>query len=88
MNFRTTLDEATNKWGVKVNRVEIQDIFPPADIQASMDKLMKADREKKATITEAEGLKEAAIRKAEGEKRPQSVQQKAPNNQKSLEPKV
>ena len=66
--LRTILDEATNKWGVKVNRVEIQDIFPPADIQASMDKLMKADREKKATITEAEGLKEAAIRKAEGEK--------------------
>lgn len=66
--LRITLDEATNKWGVKVNRVEIQDIFPPADIQASMDKLMKADREKKATITEAEGLKEAAIRKAEGEK--------------------
>lgn len=66
--LRMTLDEATNKWGVKVNRVEIQDIFPPADIQASMDKLMKADREKKATITEAEGLKEAAIRKAEGEK--------------------
>ena len=66
--LRATLDDATNKWGVKVNRVEIQDIFPPADIQASMDKLMKADREKKATITEAEGLKEAAIRKAEGEK--------------------
>ncbi len=67
-DLRTTLDEATNKWGVKVNRVELQDIFPPADIQASMDKLMKADREKKATITEAEGLKEAAIRKAEGQK--------------------
>lgn len=66
--LRTILDEATNKWGVKVNRVEIQDIFPPADIQASMDKLMKADREKTATITEAEGLKEAAIRRAEGEK--------------------
>lgn len=66
--LRTILDEATNKWGVKVNRVEIQDIFPPADIQASMDKLMKADREKTATITEAEGLKQAAIRKAEGEK--------------------
>ncbi len=66
--LRTILDEATNKWGVKVNRVEIQDIFPPADIQASMDKLMKADREKTATITEAEGLKEAAIKKAEGEK--------------------
>ena len=45
--LRAVLDDATNKWGVKVNRVEIQDIFPPADIQASMDKLMKADREKK-----------------------------------------
>ena len=66
--LRATLDEATNKWGVKVNRVEIQDIFPPADIQASMDKLMKADRDKQARITEAEGLKEAAIRNAEGER--------------------
>ena len=60
--LRTTLDEATNKWGVKVNRVEIQDIFPPADIQASMDKLMKA------AIRKAEGEKEAAIRSAEGAK--------------------
>ena len=67
-DLRSILDEATNKWGVKVNRVELQDIFPPADIQASMDKLMKADREKQATITEAEGIKEAAIRKAEGKK--------------------
>ncbi len=66
--LRQTLDEATNKWGVKVNRVEIQDIFPPADIQASMDKLMKADRDKQARITEAEGLKEAAIKNAEGER--------------------
>ena len=66
--LRTTLDEATNKWGVKVNRVEIQDIFPPSDIQASMDKLMKADRDKQARITEAEGLKEAAIKNAEGER--------------------
>src|SRR5574344_1626892 len=65
-DLRAILDEATNKWGVKVNRVELQDIFPPADIQASMDKLMKADREKQATITEAEGSKEAAIREAEG----------------------
>ena len=64
--LRTILDEATNKWGVKVNRVEIQDIFPPADIQASMDKLMKADREKTATITEAEGEKQAEILRAEG----------------------
>ena len=73
-DLRSILDEATNKWGVKVNRVELQDIFPPADIQASMDKLMKADREKQATITEAEGIKEAAIRKAEGKKQSDILQ--------------
>lgn len=67
-DLRTILDEATSKWGIKITRVELKDIKTPADIQASMDKLMKADREKKATITEAEGLKEAAIRKAEGQK--------------------
>jgi regulator of protease activity HflC (stomatin/prohibitin superfamily) len=66
--LRTILDDATNKWGVKVNRVELQDIITPADIQAAMDKQMKAEREKRATILEAEGLKEAAIRKAEGQK--------------------
>ena len=66
--LRMVLDEATNKWGVKVNRVELQDIITPSDIQAAMDKQMKAEREKRATILEAEGLKEAAIRKAEGQK--------------------
>lgn len=66
--LRTILDEATNKWGVKVNRVELQDITPPKDIQQAMEKQMKAERDKRAMILEAEGLKEAAIRKAEGEK--------------------
>lgn len=66
--LRTTLDEATNKWGVKVNRVELQDIIPPADIQAAMDKQMKAEREKRAMIYEAEGQRESAIRIAEGQK--------------------
>ena len=66
--LRAVLDDATNKWGVKVNRVELQDIITPTDIQAAMDKQMKAEREKRATILEAEGLKEAAIRKAEGQK--------------------
>jgi len=64
--LRTILDNATDKWGVKVNRVELKDIITPSDIQAAMDKQMKAEREKRATILEAEGLKEAAIRKAEG----------------------
>ena len=66
--LRTILDDATNKWGVKVNRVELQDIIPPADIQAAMDKQMKAEREKRAMIYEAEGQRESAIRIAEGQK--------------------
>lgn len=66
--LRVILDDATNKWGVKVNRVELQDIIPPADIQAAMDKQMKAEREKRAMIYEAEGQRESAIRIAEGQK--------------------
>ena len=66
--LRAILDEATNKWGVKVNRVELQDINPPADIQAAMEKQMKAEREKRAVMLESEGLKQSAILKAQGEK--------------------
>ena len=66
--LRAILDSASDKWGVKVNRIELQDITPPADIQAAMDKQMKAEREKRAMIYEAEGEKESSIRIAEGEK--------------------
>lgn len=66
--LRAILDEATNKWGVKVNRVELQDIIPPSDIQSAMEKQMKAERDRRAAILEAEGLKRSAILKAEGEK--------------------
>lgn len=60
------LDDATNKWGVKVNRVEIQDINPPADIQQAMEKQMRAERDRRAIILEAEGKKKAQILEAEG----------------------
>ena len=66
--LRAILDDATNKWGVKVNRVELQDIIPPSDIQSAMEKQMKAERDRRAAILEAEGLKKSAVLKAEGEK--------------------
>ncbi len=66
--LRETLDEASNKWGVKVNRIELQEITPPADVQAAMEKQVKAEREKRALIYESEGRKQADILQAEGEK--------------------
>ncbi len=69
--LRAILDEASNKWGVKVNRVELQDVIPPVDIQTAMEKQMKAERDRRAAILEAEGLKKAAILQAEGHKESQ-----------------
>src|SRR5947207_368855 len=66
--LRGVLDEATGKWGIRVNRVELKAIDPPASIKDSMEKQMRADREKRATILQAEGQKQSAILTAEGEK--------------------
>ena len=66
--MRAILDEATDPWGIKVNRVELKNILPPADIQSSMEKQMKAERDRRQAILQAEGSKKSAILLAEGEK--------------------
>lgn len=66
--LRAILDEATDKWGIKVNRVELKNILPPQDIQTAMEKQMRAEREKRQAILLAEGQKTATILEAEGEK--------------------
>jgi regulator of protease activity HflC (stomatin/prohibitin superfamily) len=66
--LRGVLDEATGKWGIRVNRVELKAIDPPASIQASMEQQLRAERDKRAAILNAEGVKQAQILTAEGEK--------------------
>ncbi|ABG03672.1 SPFH domain, Band 7 family protein [Rubrobacter xylanophilus DSM 9941] len=66
--LRTVLDEVTERWGVRITRVEIKEIIPPRDIQQAMEKQMQAERDRRAAILKAEGEKRSAILKAEGEK--------------------
>src|SRR5881227_711754 len=65
--LRTVLDEATGKWGIRINRVEIKSVDPPPDIKTAMEKQMRAERDRRAAILTAEGEKQAAILRAEGE---------------------
>ena len=66
--LRAVLDDATNKWGIKVNRVELQDITPPQSVLMAMEKQMQAERNKRATILTSEGEKQSAILQSEGDK--------------------
>ena len=75
--LRAVLDDATNKWGVKVNRVELQDITPPESVRRSMEQQMQAERERRAKVLEARGHKEAMILQSEGEKESQINQAEA-----------
>jgi regulator of protease activity HflC (stomatin/prohibitin superfamily) len=69
--LRETLDQATANWGIRIDRIELKDVQPPQDIQDAMEKQMRAERNKRATILEAQGEKESAILKAEGERESQ-----------------
>ena len=75
--MRSVLDEATDPWGIKINRVEVKNISPPQDIQAAMEKQMRAERERREKILQAEGEKTSAILKAEGLKESQILEAEA-----------
>ena len=83
--MRQILDEATDPWGIKVNRVELKNILPPREIQQAMEKQMKAERERREAILRAEGEKRSAILEAEGEKESAILRADAKKQQKILE---
>ena len=75
--MRSVLDEATDPWGIKINRVEVKNIVPPQDIQAAMEKQMRAERERREKILQAEGEKTSNILRAEGLKESQILEAEA-----------
>ena len=75
--MRSILDEATDPWGIKVNRVEVKNILPPKDIRDAMERQMRAERERRETILLAEGEKRSKILQAEGEKESQILRAEA-----------
>ena len=83
--MRSILDDATDPWGIKVNRVELKNILPPKEIQNAMEKQMKAERERREAILRAEGEKTAAILEAEGEKQSAILRADAKKQQRILE---
>ena len=83
--MQATLDEATDPWGIKVKRVEVKNIMPPAEIQNAMEKQMKAERERREQILIAEGQKKAAILEAEGEKESRVLRAEALKKELELE---
>ena len=83
--MRSILDEATDPWGIKVNRVELKNILPPKEIQVAMEKQMKAERERREAILRAEGDKRASILEAEGEKESAILRADAKKQQQILE---
>ncbi|MGN0961319.1 MAG: SPFH domain-containing protein, partial [Christensenellales bacterium] len=83
--MRAILDEATDPWGIKINRVELKNILPPRDIQEAMEKQMRAERERREQILKAEGEKKSSILVAEGEKQAQILRAEAEKQTKILQ---
>lgn len=83
--MRSTLDQATDPWGIKINRVELKNILPPKDIQEAMEKQMRAERERRESILIAEGDKRSSVLRAEGEKESQILQAEAKKRERILD---